>query len=96
MASNQQPKKDPTERKEIIQLNGVTILSALVIIANFLMVGFIYRYHAHELYDENKAHDKEYTVLLQEQHDLHIEIAKLEHVVSWSDTAYEKGQRATK
>ncbi len=96
MPINAQPKEKPIERKEVIQLNGMTILAVLVIIANFLMMGFIYRYHAHELFRENRAHDQEYTLLLAEQHDLHIEIAKLEHVVSWSDTAYEKAQRVPK
>ena len=82
----------PQGRKEILQLNGVTILAVLVVIANFLVVGFIYRYHSHELYRENKAHDIEYTALLGEQHKLHIDIAKLEHVTTWNDTAYAKSQ----
>ena len=96
MTTNSHPQKNPTERKEVIQLNGITILAVLVIIANFLMVGFIYRYHAHELFRENRVHDDEFTLLLAEQHNLHIEIQKLEHVVSWNDTAYEKAQRVQK
>ena len=93
MTTNSQPKQKLNERREVIQLNGITILAVMVIIANFLIVGFINRYHAHELFRENRVHDREYTQLLAEQHDLHIEIAKLEHVVSWNDTAYEKAQR---
>lgn len=86
------PQTQP-ERKEIIQLNGITILAVLVVIANFMIVGFIYRYHSHVLFSENKIHNTEYGALLLKQHDLHEEIIKLEHVAAWNDTAYVKALR---
>ncbi len=94
--SKEEPKAKPKQREEIIQLSGVTILTVLVIIANFLTVGFIYRYHSKVLYREYKEHDAEYALLLKQEHDLHVEIEQLEHVASWNDTAYEKAQRLPK
>ena len=77
-----------SERKEVIRLNGITILAGLVILANFLTAGFIYRYHAHRLYLENKVHDIEFAGLLQQQHVLHEEIIKLEGVKNWDESMY--------
>ena len=80
-------------RKEVIQLSGVTILVALVLIADFLIVGFIYRYHMHQLFLQAKIHDVEYTELLKVQHDLHADIIKLERVNTWDETTYVRSLR---
>lgn len=80
-------------RKEIIQLSGVTILVVLVLIADFLIVGFIYRYHMHQLFLQAKIHDSEYTGLLKVQHDLHGDIIKLEGVKTWDETTYVRSLR---
>ena len=80
-------------RKEIVQLNGVTILVVLVLIADFLIVGFIYRYHMHQLFLQAKIHDIEYTGLLKVQHDLHADIIKLEGVKTWDETEYVRALR---
>ena len=77
-------------RKEILQLNGLTILVVIALIANFLIVGFFYRFHNYRLFVESKVHGKEFKELLQKQHDLHLDIAILEGVKTWNETEYMK------
>jgi hypothetical protein len=77
-----------TERKEIIQINGLTILVTMVLIANFLIAGFFYRYNGHQLFLENKRHNIEYSGLLKQEHDLHEEIVKREGAKNWQETNY--------
>ncbi len=79
-----------SERKEVLQLNGLTILVVITLIANFLIVGFFYRYHSHKLFVQEKAHGVEYTALLKTQHDLHLEITDMEGVKTWNETGYMK------
>ncbi len=77
------------ERKEIIKLNGLTILVVMTIIANLLVVGFFYRFHHYQLFVEEKKHNIEMTELEgKQEHDLKNEIVKLEGVTSWSETQY--------
>ena len=75
-------------RKEIIQLNGLTILVVMTLVANFLVAGFFYRWHNYQLFVESKKHDREYTVLLKQEHDLKIEIVRREGVAGWNATQY--------
>ncbi len=79
-----------SERKEVVQLSGLTILVVIVIIADFLVVGFFYRWHSWQLFVESKRHTAEYKELLSQQHDLHIQITTLEGVAVWNDTQYMK------
>ena len=88
MENHKQQSSNKGERKEIIQLNGVTVLAVLVVIANFLIIGFYYRYDAHQMYLMTKAHDIEYTGLLHKQHVLHEEIVDLEGAKNWEETNY--------
>lgn len=76
------------ERKEIIQLNGFTILMVMALIANFLIVGFVYRWHGWKLFVLQKEHYDAHTVLLQKEREVKEEVAKLEGVSTWNDTAY--------
>ena len=79
------------ERKEIIQLNGLTILMVMVLIANFLIVGFFYRWHHYQIFLEEKKHNSEMNELKdRKEHDLKNQIVALEGVKVWNDTAYMK------
>ncbi len=75
-------------RKEVLQLNGLTILVVITLIANFLIVGFFYRFHNYNLFVQEKKHGVEYTQHLKTQHDLHQEIANMEGVKTWNETGY--------
>lgn len=77
-----------SERKEIIQVSGLTILVVMVLVANFLIVGFVYRWHQWKLFMFEKAHGVTYTQLLQEGHDVKDDVTRLEGVSTWNDTAY--------
>jgi hypothetical protein len=76
------------ERKEIIQLNGLIILVVMALIADFMVVGFFYRWHNYQVFLETKVHSAEMTILLRQQHDLHETIIKLEGVKTWNETNY--------
>ena len=76
------------KRKEIIQLSGLTILVVMVLIANFLIVGFVYRWHQWKLFTIEKAHNIVYSQLIKKEHDVKDEVTKLEGASSWNDTAY--------
>lgn len=79
---------EPISRKEIVQLNGLTILVGMAIVANLLVVGFMYRWHSHQLFKQNKIHNFAYTALVKIEHDLKNEVVDLEGVSTWNDTAY--------
>lgn len=77
------------ERKEIIQLNGLTILVVMALIANFLIVGFLYRYHEHQLFAEGKRHNAAMLDLQDhKEHALKNEIVALEGAPNWNATKY--------
>ncbi len=78
------------ERKEILQINGVTMMFVMLLLGNFLVVGFFYRWNTHEVYIIKKQHNNHMTDLLRVQHDLHLEIVQLEGVDSWVNTQYMK------
>ncbi len=81
---------EQSARKEVVQLNGLTILVVIALIANFLIVGFFYRFHNYQLFVVGKKHNLEMKALLDTQHALHQEIIALEGVKTWNDTAYMK------
>jgi hypothetical protein len=77
------------ERKEIIQLNGLTILVVMALVANFLVVGFLYRYHGHQRFLEEKRHNKTMVQLQdREEHGIKLEIIALEGAPNWNATQY--------
>ncbi len=75
-------------RKEIIHFNGLTILVVMALIANFLIVGFVYRWHQWKLFTLEKTHSAEYTKLLKDERAVKDEVIKLEGVSAWGKTAY--------
>lgn len=81
------------ERKEIIQINGLTILIVMALCANFLIVSMVYRYHNYELVIKEKEQNKNYKALLDSERVIKNEIITLEGVPSWNDTAYVKSLR---
>lgn len=77
------------KRKEVIQLNGLTILVVMVLIANFLIVGFLYRYHGHQRFLEEKRHNQAMLELRdRKEHALKGEIIALEGAPNWNATQY--------
>lgn len=81
------------ERKEIIQVNGLTILIVMGLMANFLIVGAVYRFHNYQLFVAEKKATVEYKLLLSKEHELKSEIILLEGVPTWNDTQYVKLKR---
>ena len=79
---------EPNKRKEIIQLNGLTILIVMSIIANVLIVGFVYRFHHCKLFQVEKAHNIVATDLIKKEHDVKDEVTRLEGAPAWNETAY--------
>ena len=78
------------ERNEVLQLNGLTILLAIALIANCLIVGFVYRYHNHVDYAERKFHNERMKDLYAKERELKAEIIAQEGVKSWSETGFVK------
>lgn len=76
------------ERKEIIQLNGLTILVVMAVIANCLIAGFLYRYHTYEVFVENKKRNEEMLLIDTHERKLKDEIILLEGAASWNETTY--------
>lgn len=75
-------------RKEIIELNGLTILIGMAIIANLFVVGIAYRWHGYQLFVIEKRHNIEYKKLLNAERSVKDEVVRLEGVKTWNDTAY--------
>ena len=75
-------------RKEILQVNGVTILVIMALIANFLIIGFFNRWNGWQSFADAKRHNVAYTQLLRESHLLKQEIIAMEGVKSWTETAF--------
>jgi hypothetical protein len=78
------------QRKEIIKIDGLTILMGMALIANMLIVGFFYRYHGYQLYVEEKAHNLRMKELNNEAHQLKEDIIAIEGVKTWNDSVYAK------
>lgn len=75
-------------RKEVVRFSGLTILVVMVLLANFLIVGFVYRWHQWKLFTLEKAHQATYTELLNDAHAIKDEVVRLEGVSAWNETAY--------
>jgi len=78
------------ERKEIIQLNGTTILIILAILANVFIVGIAYRYHEYRMFTVTRKMQQEYSQLLSRERAIKNEIVKLEGAANWKETMYGK------
>ncbi len=81
------------ERKEIVQVSGLTILVVMALLANFLIVGLVYRYHYHAAYAERKAHGARMNVLYGRERDLKSEVVAKEGVANWNETRFMKEGR---
>lgn len=79
---------EPKARKEIIQVNGLSILIAMMLIGNLLTVGIIARYHKWQLVEQEKRDNRSFTKVLKEEHDLKLEIQRLEGAKNWVSTMY--------
>ena len=79
---------DSKDRREIIQVDGVSILLIIALVANLLVVGFIYRWHGWQSFDDAKRHNVLYTQLLWESHQLKQEIITMEGVRTWTETEF--------
>lgn len=78
------------ERKEIIQLNGTTMLVILALIADCLVVGFIYRWHSWQLFAEERRAQQEYGKLLKQERQLKQDIIKVEGAGSWASSSFQR------
>jgi hypothetical protein len=82
-----------TPRNEIVQLSGTTILFGMALIGSLLVVGFVLRYHYHQLYVDEKAHNIRMTALYDEAHGIKEAVVRLEGVKNWNETSYVKGMK---
>ncbi len=62
------------------------------LVINILIVGYIYRYHQHELSMEQKTYYLRSSELDSTEHTLKQEIIALEGVQTWEDTGFTKSQ----
>ncbi len=75
-------------RHEVIQVNGATILVVMVLLANLLVVGTVYRWHNYELFRAEKTQNVLMRGLYQELRDLQLVIVEHEGAASWNETEY--------
>lgn len=78
------------ERKEIIEVNGITILLVCTVIANLLAVGFMMRWYSYQSFMQSVASQKEYTAHLRSLHDTKNSVVELEGAPNWNATIYAK------
>lgn len=81
------------ERKEVIQVNGLTILVVIALLADLFIVGLVYRYHNYQLFLVEKKNNAEYELLLGKERVIKNEIVELEGASSWDKTEYMKSLR---
>jgi hypothetical protein len=74
------------ERKEILVLDGLTILFIVTLVINGVLAALIYRWHSIQVFKENISHQKVYSDLLETAHNLKAEIIKREGAESWNDS----------
>lgn len=74
-------------------MNGMTILVVMALIGNFLVVGFVYRYHSMALMKLEKDHNKAYTELLAQGRKVKGEVILIEGVRTWEETAFAQAQK---
>ncbi len=75
-------------RREIIQVNGVTILVVMALLGNLLVVGIIYRWHNYELFRAEKSQNILMRNLYQELRGLQLVIVEHEGAANWNETDY--------
>lgn len=76
------------ERREIIQVNGVTILVVMALLANLLVAGVMYRWHNYELFRAEKTQNVLMRDLYQELRNLQLIIVEHEGAANWNETEY--------
>ena len=81
------------ERKEVIQVNGLTILVVMALLADLFIVGLVYRYHNYQLFLVEKENNAEYEGFLNEERGIKNEIVQEEGASSWNETEYMKSLR---
>ncbi len=85
-----------SERKEILQLNGLSILLIMLVIASLLVVAFFERYHSYKIFQSEKAHSTVMTKLKNRlEHDIKLEITQLEGAKNWNSTLYATTHKAS-
>ena len=67
-----------TEHKAIIQLSALTILVAVALLSNFLVVSLVYSYHRSQILLQHEVHAERMKQLGGEEHDLNQAIMDLE------------------
>ncbi len=84
-----------SERKEILQLNGLTILVVMLVVASLLVVAFFQRYHSYKIFKLEKVHSMVMAKLKNRlEHDIKLEITQLEGAKNWNSTLYATTHKA--
>lgn len=84
-----------SERKEIIQLNGLTIASIIAVVLLMLAVGLTERYVEYTRFDKVELYNK--TMVSDRLKELRLvkdEVRMLEGVSRWEDTTYHRYRKS--
>ncbi len=75
-----------SERKEILVLDGMTILFIVMLVTNGVLAAMMYRWHNIEVFKENVLHREAYAELLKQSRDLKNSLVKREGAMNWNDS----------
>ena len=78
------------ERKEVIQVSGLTIMVVMTLIADMLIGGIIVRWHNYVVVRHGMEHLILMRDLYRQENELQTKIVMMEGVKTWNDTAYIK------
>lgn len=85
-----------TERKEIIQLSGPTLVIVMIIIGNMFVLGVMYRWSEYQEYELTKFYARQYSKEIFEFRDIKNEVVRLEGAPNWNATYYVKAHPETR
>jgi hypothetical protein len=75
------------ERKEILVLDGMTILFIVMLVTNGVLAAMMYRWHNIEVFKENVLHREVYGELLKQSRELKNALVEREGALNWNDSA---------
>ncbi len=78
------------ERKELIVLDGLTILFIVMLVTNGVVLALLYRFHNTQVFRENVKNQKVYSDLLATVRELKNSIVESEGVEAWEKSSYSK------
>lgn len=77
-----------TERKEVIQISGLSILVVMALVGDLVIAGLIFRWHQHEVFRSEKNQVAIMSDLLARERQLKNDIIEQEGVRTWNETSF--------